>query len=430
MEAAAAVVSFVGLAGPVAQGLKFLYDFTTDMKDCPKDILEMKTDLELVEALITNVIRQCNERDLQLRESVALAQAIARAQESVQSLKEALAIYVVNGKHRRFRFAVKLSQTQKLRTSLDRTKTIMFELKNQLQSDIVYDIRATNQKILRTVEKTNKDLETHDRSIHNVAQRLQNQARTTNRTMHTIEHSVQQASDNSPEELTNIKLVEKQLERITELLTETKISPSPSSTPSTPALSPEVSDFSVVSSQETIATSVTSSPSISRSVSQNPQPADITSKHPLLQFKENQFHFLVACIFTQRSRNQKLACQRASECLAACPTPTALSQASEPFLSQYFGGIGLQNIKPPRLIALAQAYIGDPPIQGVLRSKPNRGSCPESDITHLPWIGEQSVKTWWVYCCERTDVATQEKPLLEYMGYLKSKASAELDWMH
>jgi hypothetical protein len=133
MEAAAAVVSFVGLAGPVAQGLKFLYDFTTDMKDCPKEIREMKTDLELVEALITQVIRQCNERDVRLRESAPLARAIACAQESVEDLKEALTAYIVNGKHRRFRFAVKFSQTQKLRATLDRTKTIMFELKNQLQ---------------------------------------------------------------------------------------------------------------------------------------------------------------------------------------------------------------------------------------------------------------------------------------------------------
>ena len=133
MEAAAALVSFVGLAGPVAQGLKFLYDFTTNMKDCPKDIREMKTDLELVEDLITQVIRQCNERDEQLRESAALARAIGHAQDSVKDLKKELAAYLVDGKRKRFRFAAKLSQTQKLRASLDRTKTIMFEFKNQLQ---------------------------------------------------------------------------------------------------------------------------------------------------------------------------------------------------------------------------------------------------------------------------------------------------------
>lgn len=133
MEAAAALVSFVGLAGPVAQGLKFLYDFTTNMKDCPKDIREMKTDLELVEDLITQVIRQCNERDAQLRESAELARAIGHAQESVEDLKKELAAYLMGGKRTRFKFAAKISQTQKLRASLDRTKTIMFEFKNQLQ---------------------------------------------------------------------------------------------------------------------------------------------------------------------------------------------------------------------------------------------------------------------------------------------------------
>jgi hypothetical protein len=133
MEAAAALVSFVGLASPVAQGLKFLYDFTTNMKECPKDIREMKTDLELVEDLITQVIRQCNKRDVRLRESAALARAIGHAQESVQDLKNELAAYLVDGKRKRFKFVAKLNRTQKLRASLDRTRTIMFEFKNQLQ---------------------------------------------------------------------------------------------------------------------------------------------------------------------------------------------------------------------------------------------------------------------------------------------------------
>jgi hypothetical protein len=133
MEAAAALVSFVGLAGHVAQGLKLLYDFMTNMKDCPKDIREMKTDLELVEDLITEVIRQCSDRDVRLRESTALARAIGHAQESVEDLKKELDAYPMAGKRKRFRFAAKLSQTQKLRASLDKTKTIMCEFKNQLQ---------------------------------------------------------------------------------------------------------------------------------------------------------------------------------------------------------------------------------------------------------------------------------------------------------
>lgn len=133
MEPATAVVSFVGLAAPVAQGLKFLYDFTTNMQDCPKDIREMKTDLELVEGLILQVVRQCNERDRRLRDSQALARAIRHAQESVENLGKEMADYGVDGKRKRFRFAVKVGQTQKLRASLDRARMIMSELKNQLQ---------------------------------------------------------------------------------------------------------------------------------------------------------------------------------------------------------------------------------------------------------------------------------------------------------
>ena len=132
MESAAAIGSFVGLAGTVLQGLRFLFDFMTDMKDCPKDISEMKTDLELVEDLITQV-KQSSERDKRLRESAALARAVTRVQKSVEDLKKELAVYLKVGTRKRFVFAAKISQTQKLRASLDRTKTMMVEFKNQLQ---------------------------------------------------------------------------------------------------------------------------------------------------------------------------------------------------------------------------------------------------------------------------------------------------------
>jgi hypothetical protein len=103
------------------------------MKDCPKDIREMKTDLELVEELITHVIRQCNERDVRLGESAELARAIGHAQESVEELKREMAAYHVIGKRKRFGFAFRVNQRQKLRKSLDRTKAIMLDFKNQLQ---------------------------------------------------------------------------------------------------------------------------------------------------------------------------------------------------------------------------------------------------------------------------------------------------------
>lgn len=130
-----------------------------------------------------------------------------------------------------------------------------------------------------------------------------------------------------------------------------------------------------------------------------------------------QFQFLVAIIFTQRTSKECLACQRASQCLAAYPTPQALAIALPEALSQYFTGIGLQNVKPPQLIRLAQAYLKDPPEQGRSRSKAN---CPQSEISHLPQIGPLAVNSWLVYCCARTDVLTQEKKLMNYMEYLKS----------
>jgi endonuclease III len=133
-----------------------------------------------------------------------------------------------------------------------------------------------------------------------------------------------------------------------------------------------------------------------------------------------QFHFLVAIIFTQcASKQLHLACQRASECLAAYPTPEALSKALPEDLIQYFGGIGRQRVKSPQLIKLAQAYVKDPPVPGRLRSG---AKCPRSEISHLPQIGPVSVNAWLVYYCERMDIVTLDKTQLEYMEHLKTKA--------
>ena len=105
------------------------------------------------------------------------------------------------------------------------------------------------------------------------------------------------------------------------------------------------------------------------------------------------FQFLIAIIFTQCA-SKRLACQRASECLAAYPTPEALSEALPEALNGYFSGVGLQNRKPPQLIKLAQAYVKDPPKQGRLRSK---AKCPQSEISHLPQIGYYlSIHGWYI----------------------------------
>ncbi|RYN54213.1 hypothetical protein AA0118_g9244 [Alternaria tenuissima] len=420
MEAAAALVSFVGLAVPVAQGLKSLYDLTTNMKDCPKDIREMKTDLELVEALITHVIQQCNERDVRLGESAELARAIGQAQESVEELKREMAAYHVIGKRKRLGFAFKISQTQKLRKSLDRTKAIMLDFKNQLQSDLLYDIRDMNQEVLKTVKQTNRNLETHGGNVHRVMGKSEAQAEATE-DLRDGEPFAPSASDDSFEGLTDIGIVAKKLEHITELLTETKISSSTTSSPSTPGLSCESSDISVMNaSQKITASSLLSLQSIAPSELRNTQQANIASQYPLLKFRDNQFQFLIATIFTQRAENKhQLACQRASECLAAYPTPELLSKALPEALGQYFGGIGLQNQKPRYLISLAQAYIRDPPKKGRLRSKAN---CPRSEISHLPQIGPKAINSWLVYCCGRTDIDTLDKTLLGYIDQLKIEA--------
>jgi hypothetical protein len=83
----------------------------------------------------------------------------------------------------------------------------------------------------------------------------------------------------------------------------------------------------------------------------------------------------------------------------------------------------LQNVKPPQLIKLAQAYVKDPPKQGIVRSK---AKCPPSEISHLPQIGPLSVDAWLVYCCGKTDIVTKDKTLLKYMEHMKTEAGASL----
>lgn len=280
-----------------------------------------------------------------------------------------------------------------------------------LNSDLLYDIHDINKEVLRSVEKTNKDLETYDRKFQEIMQQPEVRIENTNESTKIVQASAELGSEIS-EGLTDIKIIEKELDNITDLLTEARISSSPISQSSTIALSCEGNDNSSLKSSQ-----------------------EITSEHPLLQFKSNQvrlvcicicpsdlslqFQFLIAIIFTQRTKNQLRACQRASECLAAYPTPEAFAKALPGALSQYFSGLGLQNTKPLQLIKLAQAYIKNPPEQGRMRSKAN---CPQSEISHLPQIGQASVNSWLVYYCERTDITTEDETLVNYMEYLKSQA--------
>lgn len=188
-----------------------------------------------------------------------------------------------------------------------------------------------NQEVLKSVEKTNKDLEKYDSKVRQVTQQPEGQPKTTHNTQGPVDTSAHPASDTSSEGLTDIKIMAKKLEHITDLLTETRISPSPSSIPSTPSLSRDVSDITLMnSSQETSPSRYSSPRSIQRSVSKNaPQSTpslardvsnisgttssqettpsrysnlrsisrsvskiapqeNILTKHPLLQFKDNQ----------------------------------------------------------------------------------------------------------------------------------------------
>lgn len=145
----------------------------------------------------------------------------------------------------------------------------------------------TSQEVLRSVEKTSKDLETFDRSFQKVMQYSEVQTESTNESRGSVQASAE-LKDETSGGLTDIKIVEKKLEHITDLLMESRIS-SPPTSPSTIASSCEVSAISVMNSpQETATSNILSRRSNPSALSQDARQANIMSEHPLLQFKNNQ----------------------------------------------------------------------------------------------------------------------------------------------
>ncbi len=49
---AGSVVSFVGLAGQVAQGVNYLYNFFNSMQDAPRDIKSLATELKILGTIL------------------------------------------------------------------------------------------------------------------------------------------------------------------------------------------------------------------------------------------------------------------------------------------------------------------------------------------------------------------------------------------
>ena len=56
MEVASSVVAFVGFAGQLLQGVSFIYDFLSDIRDAPEDIKHLNTRLALLRSILQNMI--------------------------------------------------------------------------------------------------------------------------------------------------------------------------------------------------------------------------------------------------------------------------------------------------------------------------------------------------------------------------------------
>lgn len=77
---AGSVVSIVGLAGQVAQGVNYLYTFFNDMQDSPSDIKSLSEELKLVGDILTEVNRDGID-------SAPLSAALQRCKEVICDLE-------------------------------------------------------------------------------------------------------------------------------------------------------------------------------------------------------------------------------------------------------------------------------------------------------------------------------------------------------
>ncbi len=145
-----------------------------------------------------------------------------------------------------------------------------------------------NQEVLKSVEKSGRQLEMHGSNLCNVTQQSGAQMGIATNSNSALKTAAHLANDSSSATLTDIETVARKLEHITDLLTETRMSSSLTSTPSTVETTSDVSSIvGIDSSRETTRSSISDSGTVPNSAAQKAQRPDINEEHPLLQFKDN-----------------------------------------------------------------------------------------------------------------------------------------------
>jgi hypothetical protein len=77
---AGSVVSFVGLAGQIAQGVNYLYNFFNSMQDAPSDIKSLAAELKILGTILDEVNRD-------VVDSAALGAALQLCKDTVAELE-------------------------------------------------------------------------------------------------------------------------------------------------------------------------------------------------------------------------------------------------------------------------------------------------------------------------------------------------------
>jgi hypothetical protein len=78
---AGSVVSFVGLAGQVAQGINYLYNFFNTMKDAPSDVKSLAEELKVLGTILDEV-------DRDRLDSAPVGAALQRCKDVIEELED------------------------------------------------------------------------------------------------------------------------------------------------------------------------------------------------------------------------------------------------------------------------------------------------------------------------------------------------------
>ncbi|KAJ3187651.1 hypothetical protein HDU85_006042 [Gaertneriomyces sp. JEL0708] len=148
--------------------------------------------------------------------------------------------------------------------------------------------------------------------------------------------------------------------------------------------------------------------------------------------RNNPFHLLISTIFLTKTRGS-FTRPFLFTFLSRYPTPLSLCPASAEErtvlfteISTFLTPLGLQNVKTRRILNLAQSYIDDPPVPGLLRPPRDKLYGMQTEIGHLKGVGRYAYDSWRIFCKDRwlgkeesewRSVEPWDKELKKYMEW-------------